>query len=168
MTRQKETPINLGGQPQLTSLSSVVLFPERGNVAHLFDESELHDDEYKHIWLFHAQSGLCGMLVWGDAIQVNNRNKNRLVILQHGDQVQIGERCWTYRDIFSGVVTEGSQSALAACGYCIGPFADGQVFIRCPLCFAIYHDDCWDSLELKRCCTRGCRLIPNKIEVQRA
>jgi hypothetical protein len=160
-----ETLINLGGQPQLTSLSSVVVFPERGNVKHLFDDGDLHHDEYKHIWLFHAQSGLCGMLLWGNAIQINNRDVNRLAVLQHGDQVQIGERRWTYQDIFSGVAADGS--ALSTCGYCISPFANGQVFIRCPLCFAIYHDDCWRSLELKRCCTRGCRLIPNKIEVQR-
>jgi hypothetical protein len=123
-------------------------------------------EEYSHIWLFHAQSGLCGMLVRGDGVQVNKRDVRRLVILQHGDEVQIGPLRWTYQDIFSGVVPGGAESSLAACSYCTSPFEDGQVFIRCPLCLAIYHDDCWISIERKRCCTRGCRLLPNKLEVQ--
>ena len=165
MTQQIQRVTTLGGQPQLTSPNSVVTFPERGNVKHLFDDSAKQLPDHDRVWLFQAQSGLCGMLVWGVPIQVNKRDVNRLVILQHGDEVQIGESSWTYHDIFWGVVTDNTQSALTPCGYCTGPFTTDQVFVRCPLCFALYHEDCWVSLELKRCCTRGCRLLPNKIQV---
>lgn len=162
-----ETILNLVGQPQLTSPGRVVLFPERGEVRQLSEEAFLKQKDNDHIWLFHAQSGVCGMLVWGGGIQVNKRDVDRLVILQHGDEVQIGPHSWQYQDIFSGVVTAGAAPSLSPCGYCTSPFEKGQVFIRCPLCFALYHEDCWVDLEQKRCCTRGCRLLPNKVEVRR-
>src|SRR5688500_2404772 len=103
MTQQIERVTSLSGQPQLTSANGVVRFPERGNVKHLFENGAIEHQDYERIWLFHAQSGLCGMLVWEVAIQVNKRDVNRLVILQHGDEVQIGESTWNYHDIFWGV-----------------------------------------------------------------
>src|ERR1044072_196243 len=156
---------DLIGQPQLWNTEQVISFPERGEIKPFSAPSRNSDSMAENVWLFHAQSGLCGLLVADDSVQVNKRDVLRIVIFQHDDQVQIADSRWTYRDIYYGLVSPEIERPLAVCGYCTGGFDAGDLFIRCPLCFALYHEDCWITLEDKRCCTRGCSFLPNKVNL---
>ena len=165
--------LNPGGQEQRLPLLHFdgweLHFPERGR--HLYLEANnlpqssngTSFNPANGIWLFRAESGSCGILTGKLRLTRNDLVVRGLVILHHGDQVEWAGMKGHFLEVRKRVVTLENGLLQRSCAYCHFELQQGEGVLCCPLCRATYHEDCWNDLTGKRCCSRDCRFSPAKL-----
>ena len=164
MPAQRNAPL-----PRLEIGEQIVALPERGQ--HIFlevGESDVRtSEEAEHgkmgLWLFRAESGVCGVIpgrlpVTADGIRVSG-----LAILHHGMRVQIGDRRAVFYEVRRDRLNDSSRLVGRKCPSCHDAHEADKILYRCPLCGEGYCEDCWAELEGKRCYSRNCDFSPGRL-----
>jgi hypothetical protein len=155
--------------PYLDFTGRIVPFPERGQ--HWFlpmDDpmiplAEAPTDTRQGIWLFRAESGVCGIIPGQVRCTRAGLRIVGLAVLHHSDLIDVAGKKGKFFEIRRTTLTAGSRLIGRQCGYCCSEHQEGTLVYRCPLCGEAYCTDCWAELALQRCCSRNCRFSPGPV-----
>ncbi len=110
--------------------------------------------------LFHAVSGVCGLMPTGVSVLKSDRPILSLSVLHHGDELNVGRVPRRLFEIMRLVLPEGHALLRRRCPFCKDEFRVGDVVVRCPYCNEGYCERCWTDLHGRSCCTRNCSFSP--------
>jgi hypothetical protein len=158
--------------PQLRFASGSVPFPERGHHHFLPASDLLHAQAEASlegrpgVWMLRTESGLCSLVPVGVGLACGNQPVIGLVILHHGQWVEIegkGEKA-RFLEIRHLTLNAGDHRLGRQCSFCHDRHAVGKSVYCCPLCGEAYCEDCWRELAGRRCCSRSCQFSPGPVD----
>ncbi len=114
------------------------------------------------MWVFRAESGVCGVLPAGIALSIEEKPVSSLSMLIDGQALTFGGETGRFQEIYTLKITEGSRLLSRKCAFCNQEHAEGSIVIRCPWCGEGYCPACWGELIGERCLTRNCSYSPRK------
>jgi hypothetical protein len=103
---------------------------------------------------------VCALMPQRARLLINSRPVHLMIVLRHGDHVDIDGDSGRFAEIPQGRPDSREVPHLPPCLYCGAAHEADHLVYQCPLCHAVYHDDCWARLFDKRCCSRACPFVP--------
>ena len=150
--------------PRLTLGDVSHAFPDRGGSVFVplprggNGDPAAPDVERPGIWLFRAESGVCGVIPVGVELQRDGIPMAGMCLLHHGQRLDAGDGlAGVFEELWLERLEPGSRSIGRRCPACRTVLREGQAVIRCPLCSERYCQGCWEELANKRCYSRRCR-----------
>ena len=102
----------------------------------------------------------CGLLVRGEA-EVNGAPSLPLQVLAHRDEIRVAGKRFYYSVASSPEVFRLSpEDGETLCARCAGTLCSRDDVVRCPLCLAIHHDDCFADLPTCGACKETTSWMP--------